>query len=88
MLELNNSDKPKIEYPCDWKYKIIGDNVDNMLAAVKYAADSLKHEVTPSNISKEGKYYSLNVTVHVPNEEKRNEIYKTLEENKSIKFIF
>jgi len=88
MLDLNNAGKPEITYPCDWNYKLIGDDVENMLSAVKYAVDSLKYEVIPSNVSKKGNYYSLNVTVTVPNEEKRNEIYKTLEADSSIKFIF
>ena len=57
--------KPVIEYPTKWEYKIIGNDVDKLLKAVEGAVPGLEYEITPSNISKNEKYYSLNVTVVV-----------------------
>ena len=87
MIDLNRAGKPDIVYPCDWNYKIIGDDVSKIVEAVKYAVDNLSYELSPSNVSKKGNYFSMNLRVSVPSEDKRNEIYSTLENDKSVKYI-
>ena len=52
--------RPGIEYPCEWDYKIIGTNVEKIIEAIELAAGDMKYEVTPSNISKKGNYFSIN----------------------------
>ncbi len=60
--------KPQIEYPCEWAYKVIGSDVNRILIAIEHAAMGLAYEVTPSNVSSNGKYFSLNFKLEVPNE--------------------
>jgi uncharacterized protein len=85
---LDSNQRPEITYPCEWSYKIIGNNIDKILKAVESAVSGLKYEVTPSNISKNGNYYSLNLTLTVPNEVVRDLIYQKLDSSDSIKIVF
>ncbi len=79
--------KPVIEYPTKWGYKIIGDDVDKLLKAVEEAAPGLEYEITPSNISKNEKYYSLNVSVIVSSEMVRDLVFQKLSEHTDIKNV-
>ena len=79
--------KPVIEYPTKWGYKVIGTDVDKLLKAVEEATSGLKYEVTPPNISKNEKYYSLKVTVIVPSEVVRDLVFQKLSEHPDIKIV-
>jgi uncharacterized protein len=85
---LDSNQRPEITYPCEWSYKIIGNNIDKILEAIENAVSGLKYDVTPSNISKNGNYYSLNLTLTVPNEVVRDLIYQKLDSSDSIKIVF
>jgi putative lipoic acid-binding regulatory protein len=82
-----NKRKPVVEYLTKWGYKVIGTDVDKLLNAVEEATPGLKYELTPSNISKGEKYYSLNVTVIVPSEVVRHLVFKKLSEHPDIKMV-
>ena len=85
---LDSNQRPEITYPCEWSYKIIGNNIDKILEAIEIAVSGLKYDVTPSNISKNGNYYSLNLKLTVPNEVVRDLIYQKLDSSESIKIVF
>ena len=85
---LDSNQRPEITYPCEWSYKIIGNNIDKILEAIENAVSGLKYDVTPSNISKNGNYYSLNLSLIVPNEVIRDLIYQKLDSSESIKIVF
>lgn len=82
-----NERRPEITYPCEWAYKIIGTDVQQILDAIEDAVGGLNYDVTPSNISKNGNYFSLNMKLVVPNETVRDIIYQKLESNTYIKFV-
>ncbi len=82
-----NKNKPDIDYPCEWEYKIIGKDVDALLILIEEVTAGLEYNVTPSNISSGGKYYSLNLNVEVPNELIRNLIYEKLQSSAHVKFV-
>jgi putative lipoic acid-binding regulatory protein len=85
---LDSNNRPEITYPCEWSYKIIGNNIDKILEAIENAVSGLKYDVTPSNISKNGNYYSLNLKLTVPNEVVRDLIYQKLDSSDSVKIVF
>ena len=87
MMNDPKKNKPVIEYPTKWEYKIIGNDVDKLLKAVEGAVPGLEYEITPSNISKNEKYYSLNVTVVVSSEVVRNLVFQKLSEHTDIKLV-
>ena len=82
-----NGRKPKIEYPAKWDYKIIGSSVEDMLKAVEEIIVGFDYQVTPSNISRNGKYFSLNITVVVPSEVLRDIIFQKLTNHLDIKIV-
>ena len=84
ILDNFNQNRPEIEYPCEWKYKIISQNADDAVEAAEDAAKGFKYEITSSNISKRGKYVSINLAVEVENEEERNLIFGKLEADSKV----
>jgi len=87
MILDSDRQRPEIEYPCEWAYKVIGSDVNKILYAIEEAAMGLTYDVSPSNVSSNGKYYSINFKLEVPNETVRNLIYEKLEKCPDIKFI-
>lgn len=87
-MEFSEKRKPDIDYPCDWRYKIIGENIDSVLKSIdELLIHKFKYDLSPSNISRKGKYYSLNLVVKVQNEIERNLIYQNLTENEHVKIV-
>lgn len=82
-----NGRKPEIEYPTKWNYKIIGSDVDEMLAAVEESIKGLEYEVSPSNVSTNEKYFSLNISIIVPSEMIRDLIFQNLAKHSAIKIV-
>lgn len=87
ILDSENKKRPKIEYPCTWNYKIISVNPDDAVKAAEDAANGFKYEITGSNISKKGKYVSINLSVEVENEEERNIIFGKLENDDNVVMV-
>lgn len=79
--------KPQIDYPCKWPYKIIGDSIEKMISAVEEVVADLEYDLTPSNISRKGKYFSLNITVVVSSETMRDLIFQNLNKHPAIKYV-
>jgi uncharacterized protein len=86
MLE-NAKNKPDIEYPCNWGYKVIGSDVDQVLTAIEESVLGLSYSVKPSNVSKTGKYFSFNIEMEVPNEVVRDLVFENLQKNEHIRFV-
>ena len=80
------SQKPLIEYPCPWGYKVIGPDEDVMRQAVKECLDvclnqnsgDRDYELGMSRASKGGKYISLSLNLTVENEKERDAIFAAL----------
>jgi len=79
--------KPHINYPCVWLYKIIGRDETSLKKAALDVVQGTTHTISPSNSSSSGKYHSLNVEVHVCNEEERIDIFEQLKKAPSIVYI-
>ena len=84
MILDSNSERPELNYPCEWIYKVIGKDVNKLIEAIEHASLELEYEVTPSNISKNENYISLNFKVTVPSEAARDIIYQKLNNNKDV----
>lgn len=87
MIFNEESKKPQIDYPGKWSYKIIGSNVEEMITAVEEIIIDLEYDLTPSNISRKAKYFSLNITVIVTSEAERDRIFQNLTKHPAIKFV-
>ena len=87
MILDENSPKPNIDYPCKWEFKIIGNNIDKILEAIENASMGLIYDVTPSNISKNNRYFSINFTIEVSNQVVRDLVYEKLTESPNIMIV-
>lgn len=87
MIFNQENNKPKIDYPCEWSYKIIGISIEEMITAVEETITDLKYDLTPSNISRKAKYFSLNINIVVPSESVRDLIFQKLSKHPAIKFV-
>ncbi len=79
--------RPEIDYPCEWEYRIIGSDEENMRRAVVEIIKAKQHTLSFSNISKAGKYISLALETIVVTEEERNGIYVSLRKHRAIKSV-
>lgn len=79
--------RPKIEYPCEWEYRIIGPDEENMRNAVVEILKAKQYTLFFSNISKAGKYISFALKTIVATEKERNEIYVFLRGHPAIKSV-
>lgn len=87
MILDSNSKKPKIEYPCNWDYKIIGTDVDQMISVIEKTVEGMEYNISSSNVSSKGKYFSLNLKVFVTSEVIRNIIFQKLESSEFVKMV-
>jgi putative lipoic acid-binding regulatory protein len=88
MLFMNKgAQKPVMEYPCPWIYKIIGGNQEELKAAAAQVMRDRAYTVSLSSCSAKGKYHCLNVQVLVPSEAVRLALYESLRSHPSVMLV-
>jgi putative lipoic acid-binding regulatory protein len=80
-------EKPEIQYPCTWVYKVIGEDTVVMMELIITACAPAEVRITNSHTSSGGKYHSLNATLEVESEEMRLEIYELLKNHPAVKIV-
>ena len=86
-MEGTEQNKPKIEYPCPWQYRIIGEDAVAMRKALAGAIEVERCIVSEKNRSASGKYVSMEVELIVQNEEERQALYQFLAEHPAIRMV-
>lgn len=81
------NERCKIEYPCRWKYKVIGSDQERMESAIAEIVRERKYTLNLSRRSKGGKYHALNLQMNIDNDKIRVEIYEALRKHPAIKFV-
>jgi hypothetical protein len=84
---MDTPDKPEIDYPCLWVYKVIGEDCTLLTDIIVAACSPLPVTVSHSHSSSKGKYHSLNAELMVPDEGFRLKIYESLKNNPAVKII-
>ena len=79
--------KAQIDYPCEWKYKVIGDEKEKIEKAVKSVMGERPHTCTFSKTSGKGSYHSYEVKALVHNEDDRTEIFRQLKKHDDLKMV-
>ena len=87
MILGENEKRPLVEYPCEWSYRIIGNEISKMVEAVESAVEGMKYDLQASNISNKGNYFSISLKVFVNNEEERNLVYERIVSHENIKMV-
>jgi putative lipoic acid-binding regulatory protein len=86
LIDLNKH-KLELEYPCNWKYKIVIIESINVKYISKDIFGERDHKVKESNVSKKGKFKSYNIELIVHSDDDREEIHRLLGEHKDIKMV-
>lgn len=80
-------ERPEIDYPCIWVYKVIGEDCSLLKDLIVSACAPIPVAISHSHSSSKGKYHSLNAELEVPSEEVRLQIYETLKKSPATKII-
>ena len=87
ILDDKTKEKPQIEYPTQWGFKIIGRDKDALLKAIKEVMGDKEHLCHPGNASKTGKFHSYNATCHVETKEERDKLFKAFQDHDDVQMV-
>ena len=87
MAQKNDMCKAKLDYPCQWLYKVIGTDHEQLRQAIMEIITNIPCKINLSNSSSSGKYLCLNLEITVQSEEERNSIYLNLKAHPNIKIV-
>jgi putative lipoic acid-binding regulatory protein len=79
--------KLELEYPCNWCYKVVAYERAGIEIAAMEIIGERAYSLNPSNVSKGGKYISMNLELLVHNEDERTYFYETLKAHPHIKMV-
>jgi len=79
---------PEIDYPCRWKYQIVGTSEEAIRSHVAALLGSLEHDLVFARHSSGGKYVSLHLTLIVSDETQRLAIGEQLAAHDAIRMVF
>lgn len=82
-----DKDKPQLEYPCRWVYKIIGSGRQAVREAAGDIVGERPHTLRLSNTSAHGTYCCVNLEMMIESEKERLEIYEALCAHSSVKMV-
>jgi len=80
-------EKPDIQYPCSWLYKVIGKDETALRKAIQTVLGTENLLITSSHSSSGGKYISLNVETVVNDEAERLSGYQNLKNHAAVKVV-
>ncbi len=79
--------KPQIDYPCIWKYIIIGRDSAYLHGAIDEVLPARSRKISVSNTSSKGKYVSLLLQIRVFSDQERNSIHHALHNHPAVKIV-
>ena len=80
-------DKPVIQYPCTWSYRVIGADKETMLREIPEKLSAIKHSICAGNRSAKGTYISINVEALVNDEQEQLAITPLLQSIPTVKMV-
>lgn len=80
--------KPEINYPCAWSYRVIGSDETRLRAVILEVIGDAQHSLRLANESSQGHYRSLALEVVVRDEAHRNSIFSALGKHPDVRFVF
>ena len=86
-MNLNNGCKPNIDYPCQWQYRLIGEDRSAILAVIHETVDVSRCLITEGNTSSGGRYLSLSLEITVGNEAERLRLYQVFSDHPAIRVV-
>ncbi|CBG40563.1 HP0495 family protein [Helicobacter mustelae] len=79
-------DRPRIDYPCKWEYRIIATQEQAVVMAVFEIIEG-EYQLEIANHSANGRFVSLHLIVEVASEKIRDEIFQKLTKIPQVKMV-
>ena len=86
MISLDN-EEVKIEYPCEWSYKVIVLSDANIECVTSDVLGERGCNTRASHHSKGGKYESYNISLLVHNDDDRHEVFQGFKKHEKVKMV-
>ena len=86
-MDENSGCKPEIHYPCQWQYRIIGEDRAAMHQAIATWVAASAGTVCDANVSSGGRYISLSLEVTVHDDAERLRLYQLLAGHPAIRMV-
>jgi uncharacterized protein len=77
----------KIEYPCEWSYKIIGSDKKLIMETIENLLVGLEFQMNESRQSSSGKYLSLHVSIRVSSQDERERLFELFQNIPTVKIV-
>ncbi len=87
ILDDKTQNKPKIEYPTNWGFKLIGKDKEKLLACIKETMGEKEHLCSLGNASKTGKFHSYNASCTVESKEERDKLFKCFQDHDDVDMV-
>lgn len=86
-MNCTNGCKPNIDYPCQWQYRLIGEDRAAIMAAIHAVVDVNLCVISAGNASSGGRYLSVNLEIRVNNEAERLRLYQLFADHPAIRVV-
>ncbi len=87
ILDKDTQEKPEINYPVKWGFKVMGKEREKIEAAIKEVMGEKSHICKFSKASKNGKFSSYNAECTVDSKEERDALYKAFGDHMHIDYV-
>ena len=91
MKERASNETPRIEFPCAYPVKIVGENRDDFAVAVVELTRLHAPEITDDDVrvrpSREGNYCAVTITIRATGEIQLRELHATLKAHPSVRLV-
>jgi putative lipoic acid-binding regulatory protein len=86
-VAISADEKPKIEYPTGWGFKLIGRDREKLLSAIREVMGEKEHLCSFGNESRNGKFCSYNASCTVESQEERDRIFKAFQDHDDVEMV-
>jgi len=87
ILDDKTQEKPQIDYPTQWGFKLIGKDKDALLACIKEVMGDKEHLCSTGNVSRNGKFHSYNASCSVESQKERDRLFKSFQDHEDVKMV-
>lgn len=86
MIDLNQH-QVELEYPCNWKYKVVIRCEHKIKHIVNDVLEDREHTLSPSKKSSKGKFESHTIEMTVTSEEDRKNLFHSFSSHEKVKMV-
>jgi putative lipoic acid-binding regulatory protein len=82
-----HDERPEIEYPCTWTYRVIAADVVGTAHAIRERLGTRPHTLHQGRTSRTGKFASIELELEVVDASDRDELFAALSAMTSVRFV-